>query len=271
MAPLDDDTLAILGHLNRQEFARTMARWSGPAGRVIEQDGVLLWAAATDFPVLFNGADRLDRLVAADSVIAAADRFFGDLGRGWSISIRDDHPDDLDLRAAAEDAGLVALTSSPEMVVRSPVEARATPAGVVLRWLDEGAPVADFVHVTDLAYASLGMTPGAIREALLAPERIASPEISTVVAYLGDDPVAAAQVILSHGIAGVYCVGTLEAARGRGLGDLVTRAVTNRSFDDGARACTLQASPMGEAIYARMGYEEIYRYSGLVRGASPAT
>ncbi|MGZ4706532.1 MAG: hypothetical protein ACXWCM_16835, partial [Acidimicrobiales bacterium] len=156
MPPIDEDTLAILGHLNRQEFARMLARWSGPAGRVVEEDGVLLYAAATDFPVLFNGADRLDRLVPAASVMAKADRFFGALGRGWSISLRDDNTDDADLRSAAEDAGLVALTSSPEMVVRRPIEHRTAPADVSLRWVDEGAPVSDFVRVTGAAYVTLG-------------------------------------------------------------------------------------------------------------------
>ena len=113
MSSIDDVTLAALGHLNRQEFGRAMARWSGPAGRVVEEDGVLLFAAATDFPVLFNGVDRLDRAVPAEAVMAKAEAFFGGLGRGYSISLRDDHADDVDLRAAAEAAGLVALTSSP--------------------------------------------------------------------------------------------------------------------------------------------------------------
>jgi ribosomal protein S18 acetylase RimI-like enzyme len=265
MRRIDDDTLAVLGHLNRIEFGRMLARWSGPAGRVIEQDGIVLFAAATAFPVLFNGVDRLDRGVPAAEVVAAADRFFGGLDRGYSMSLRDGHPDDLDLRAAAEAAGLVALTSSPEMVVDQPVEHRPPPDGVSLSWVDEGASVADFVEIADTAFVSLGMAPGAIRESFLAPDRIASPEVRTVVASVEGAPSAAAQVILSHGIAGVYCVGTLPSVRGRGLADLVTRAVTNRSFDEGARACTLQASPMGEAIYARMGYREIYRYSGLVR------
>ena len=62
----------------------------------------------------------------------------------------------------------------------------------------------------------------------------------------------------------MYFVGTVEAARGLGIGELVTRAVTDRAFDLGAAAVTLQASPMGEAIYARMGYVAAYRYSTLL-------
>ncbi len=87
----------------------------------------------------------------------------------------------------------------------------------------------------------------------------------SIVAYLDGEPVAAAQTILSHTIAGVYFVGTVERARGSGLGDAVTRAVTNRAFEAGAGAVTLQASVMGEPIYLKMGYQTIYHYSTFAR------
>jgi hypothetical protein len=44
--------------------------------------------------------------------------------------------------------------------------------------------------------------------------------------------------------------------------------VTNWAFDQGARAQSLQASTMGEPIYARMGYEELYRYRSYLRTRS---
>ena len=96
-----------------------------------------------------------------------------------------------------------------------------------------------------------------------------APHLQTVVAYDRDAPVAAAQVLMSHSIAGVYWVGTVDGARGKGLGDAVTRAVTNRAFELGARFVSLQASAMGEPIYRRMGYREIYRYRTHVRFAPP--
>jgi hypothetical protein len=71
--------------------------------------------------------------------------------------------------------------------------------------------------------------------------------------------VSCAQILVSHGIAGVYWVGSLEAARGRGIAEAVTRHVTNLGFDLGAADVQLQASPMGEPIYRRMGYEDAYR------------
>ena len=81
-------------------------------------------------------------------------------------------------------------------------------------------------------------------------------------------PVSVAQILLSHGIAGVYSVGSLEAARGPDRG-AVTRHVTNLGFDLGATNVQLQASPMGEPIYRRMGYEDLYRRQ--FRLAAPPT
>ena len=104
-----------------------------------------------------------------------------------------------------------------------------------------------------------------VKVAITDVDRFTEPHIGSVVAYLDGVPSAAAQLLLSHGIGGVYWVGTVESARGKGLGEVVTRAVTNRAFELGAAAVTLQASSMGEPIYARLGYETLYRYHGLVR------
>ena len=60
-------------------------------------------------------------------------------------------------------------------------------------------------------------------------------------------------------------VACLDDARGKGLGDVVTRRVTNEAFDRGASLVTLEASHFGEHTYARMGYRELYRYAVLIK------
>ena len=73
----------------------------------------------------------------------------------------------------------------------------------------------------------------------------------------------------SDGVASLQWVGTVPAARSGGLGALVTVMATNLAFEHGASSCTLQASPMGEPIYLRLGYETIYRYEEFVRWPKP--
>jgi hypothetical protein len=271
MAPVDDEALGRLGHLNYIEFSRAFTRASGPRGTIVEEGGVVLYAADTSFPVLFNGAWRTDSALAAHDVIARADAFFAAKERGYSITLRDEKAEDDDLRVAAEAAGLAALIHAPEMVRRTPVEQLPVTAGAELRWVEDQGSFDDFITVSDSAYSSLGMPVGTIASAVIDLPALTEPNIHSVVAYVDDAPVAAAQTILSHSIGGVYWVGTVESARGTGLGDGVTRAVTNRAFAEGAVAVSLQASPMGEPIYLKMGYETLYHYSTYVRFEPPAT
>jgi GNAT superfamily N-acetyltransferase len=269
MSVHDDQRLARLGHLNYIEFSRESARWSGRAGRLEERDGLVLFAPSTDFPVICNGVWRLDEEVDAHYVIAAADAWFGILGRGYTLTLRTSPGPDDDLIEAAETAGLHPLFESPEMICRSRLDDRPLPDGAELRWVEDDAGMQDFVHVAGNSFASLGMPAEVARDTITDLDAFTAPHVQNVVAYLAGAPVAAAQTVLSHGIAGVYWVGTLEPARGTGLGEAVTRAVTNRAFDMGATANSLQASSMGEPIYRRMGYEELYRYCTLVRFEPP--
>jgi ribosomal protein S18 acetylase RimI-like enzyme len=264
-ADLDDETIDRLGHLNYVETSRELARQTGSQGEVLESDGLLLCAATVDFPVLMNVAWRVDPTLDATEVVARADEWFAARRRGWSLSVRDGWDVDDDLRAAAEAAGLASVLNMPEMVCRHRLDDRPSAGHVELRWATDDDGTRDFATVSDGAYSSIGLPVGLVRVAFADLARLREPHVHTVVAYLAGEPVAAAQCNLTHGISGVYWVGTLEAARGKGLGEAVTRAVTNRAFDEGAAVVTLQASPMGEPIYRRMGYEERYRYSTFVR------
>ena len=250
------------------EFSREMTRWGD--GRVEERDGVLLFASGSSMPVLVNGAFRLFDDVEAISVIMVADSFFRDLGRGYSVMVRDTAEED-DLRAACEAAGLTVFgAGGPQMVCRTRLVDVPPAEDVEIRPVTTPAALEDFASVNGRAYGTYGMPPEVATEVLSRPDRfLAASNLYSVVAYLDGTPAAAAQTILSHGIAGVYWVGTIEEARGRGLGEAVTRAVTNEAFDRGATANSLQASPMGEPIYRRMGYEEIYRYSTYTRLTPP--
>jgi hypothetical protein len=121
------------------------------------------------------------------------------------------------------------------------------------------------------AYESLGL-PGDIPPRLFADARaLLAPHIVAFVASLGDVPAAGAMTIVTHGVAGVYWVGTTPEARGRGLAELCTRAVGNAGFDLGARIAALQASQMGEPVYRRMGYYEATRYPFFVRFPAPVS
>jgi len=55
-------------------------------------------------------------------------------------------------------------------------------------------------------------------------------------------------------------VATVPQHRRRGLGTVVTAALTEAAFAHGADIVCLQASPMGRPVYERMGFETITSY-----------
>jgi ribosomal protein S18 acetylase RimI-like enzyme len=92
---------------------------------------------------------------------------------------------------------------------------------------------------------------------LFHDETIVAPHIAAFVAYLGTEPVACAMTLVSHRVAGVFYVATVEHARRRGLGDALTRMAARAGFELGAEAAWLGASEMGAGLYRRVGFRDL--------------
>jgi len=256
---MPDRDEATRGHCNLTEFTREDAR--GQAGHeVVERAGVLLFAGSSDFLAFSNGMRRVDDAVSGDVAVAAALEFFAPRRRGFSVWSRT-LPVDEDLRAAAESAGLLTFgDASPQMICRDRIPVHDLPVGVTIRPVEGPEDVAHFARVNGEAYTVYGAPAEATASHFDGPQALTSPNVHAVLAHLDGEPVGAVLILLSHGIAGVYWVAVLERARGRGIAAALMEHVTNLGFDLGASSVQLQASTMGEPIYRRLGYEELYRY-----------
>jgi GNAT superfamily N-acetyltransferase len=245
-------------HLNLIDSSRQLFELD-PGAAIESEDGWLFGAGSPSHPVISNAAFRSDDDVNAEEFVSRAKDFFYARGRGFSIWIRGEEPEDLDLAAAASEAGLQLVYAMPEMVLGSPVEEPHLPDGVELRRLSEAKQADDYWKVAAASYPSIGFPPEVFgsytNNAGLLAENIAA-----FIAYLDGEPVSIAMTIVSHGVAGIYWVGSLEQARGKGLGRAVTVAATNAGFKLGAEIASLQASPMGKPIYEAMGYETVFDY-----------
>ena len=73
-----------------------------------------------------------------------------------------------------------------------------------------------------------------------------------------DGEAVAASAVLpgppGSGLAGIYSVGTLEHARGQGLGTLMTLVAMDAARTGGAQVAVLQASDLGRPVYERLGF-----------------
>lgn len=258
--------LTLLCDLNFAEANRELARRAG--GAVHDEDGLLLFAGNHPLPVLVNATLRTSSRLDPAEVLARADAFFGPRERGYTVLCRA-HADD-DLAAAARAAGFLESGNSPAMVLEQRLPDATCPPDVVLRRVESADDARAFGAVMGEAYNTYGM-PRACGPALVGTLAVLhAPHIVTVVALVDGTVAAGAMVIVTHGVAGVYWVGTTPAARGRGLAELCTRAAGNAGFDLGARVAALQASVMGEPVYRRMGYVEVTRYPSFVRMEPPS-
>jgi hypothetical protein len=266
---MSDEDQVRLGHHNLMDYCRAMTQW-GSRGSLHEDGGSLVFAGGSWIPVVGNGAFRTADTVAPDQLITRADAFFARRKRGYSVKVRDTGQD-ADLQAACEESGLVAFGDpTPQMICRQRLDAQPPPEGIALRAVRDARGVADFAAVDADAYATYGMPAEVFADLFDRPDRLlADPYTKVVVAYQGSRPVATALTFLSAGVACVQWVGTIPEVRQMSLGRVVTEWATNVAFDLGATSVTLQASPMGAPLYAKLGYETIYHYREYVRWSAP--
>lgn len=84
------------------------------------------------------------------------------------------------------------------------------------------------------------------------------------VGYRSGVPVTTTQLVQSDNTAGLYYVGTVEHARRAGCGDAITRHAIAEAAKLGCSIVTLQASPMGEPMYERLGFTRASFYRTFV-------
>ena len=167
-----------------------------------------------------------------------------------------------DLGARLERHGFAKDDEAPGMALelaRLPAAA-ASPRELTIERVENGAALAAFVATfrrgfgIDAAFerpwvnwlATLGLGDGAPMRHWLARWE--------------GEPVGTATVLLAAGVAGVYNVATLPAARRRGIAAAATRAALEAARDhDGCAWSILHSSPMGLRVYRGLGFREYCR------------
>jgi hypothetical protein len=253
-------------HLNLVDSSRFFFELD-PGAAIEAEPGWLFGAGSATHPVISNAAFRRDGGIDAEDFLARAGEFFARRGRRFSIWLRAGQAADRDLAAAAGPAGFQAVYEMPEMLLDAPLPAEPLPAGAELRRLDAPDQAPDLWLVAKAAYATNGFPPE-VFAGYTRHELLLAGDVAAFVVYLDGEPVSIAMTIVNNGVAGIYWVGSLEQARGKGLGRTVTVAATNAGFALGAEIASLQASPMGRPIYAKLGYETAFDYRLMI---SPAT
>lgn len=247
-----------LSDLNLAEYTREMTRWNA-AGEIFEKDDLLLTLGAHSNRITNVAIDLSYERDDASSidVFNRIQSFYKEKKALFSIHMRG-HVDKA-LESICKKENMQQISEAPGMIVYRPVSI-STETGIDIRTVKDRAGVVDLASIVIQSFQDLGM-PDHITKAIFAsPERLLRPYNYMVVAYKENNPLSTAMIIFSHGMAGIYWVGTKKEARRGHLAEACVAAVTNEAFRRGALFVVLQASTLGEPLYKKLGFTQITSY-----------
>ena len=204
---------------------------------------------------LFNGCVVVDRTTRREleSAIAWVENF----ELPFQVWIADE------LRAELADVplehGLDRLSPYPGMVLH-PLPERPPPAPGVRVETVGAAGLDAFLRVSDQG----GMPPDVTRT-LFSEAFAGDPEIALFLGRVDGQPVGTSLAIRSSTAGGVYNVGTLPLARGRGVGTALTWAAVAAGRDWGHDTVVLQSSEMAFSLYRSLGFRTVASYATFER------
>jgi len=251
-------------HLNLIESSRRLFGLD-PGAQIEAGEGWLFGAGRSTHPVISNAAFRLDDGLDPDELIERARAWFAARERGFAVWTRAGTEEDRGLIEAAERAGLQNVYEMPEMVLEDDtttdrVSLAGEPmAGIEVRRVSSPEEASQYWRVATASYASIGFPPE-IFAFYEENEYLWADGAAAFLAHVDGRPAGISMTIVTHGVAGIYWVGATEEARGRGLGRTMTAVAVEAGLEMGGDSASLQASPMGESIYRRMGFERVFDY-----------
>jgi ribosomal protein S18 acetylase RimI-like enzyme len=164
-------------------------------------------------------------------------------------------------------AGWTLDNTNPVMVFPpvAPGADATLPPGVTIETVDDDE---SFVAWSRIVALGFGFPADSVEPAHTLDRLLGLPGETPFVRYLArvdGEPAATSALLPTGTLGGIYSVATLPEFRGRGLGGAVTMHVVHAANAIDASMAVLQASKMGEPVYARLGFTTI----GLTAGYIP--
>lgn len=247
-----DEELRAAADSNYAESMRIIAQQVCARGRSERMHGLLLTSTGTDAGWL-NIAFVLAPPPDPEAAFVAARRFYADAGEHWLMRI----PAGLfeGVEAAANRWGFRHSDNVPGMTLH-PMPEPAASYPIEIRPVDDAEGVAAFASIVGACFG-FGEVPA---RSLMSDHLLEAPDVRAWLGYVDGRPVATAMLIYERDIAGIWCIGTLDGYRGRGIGEAVTRRAIDEGTRMGCKLANLQASEMGRPVYERMGFREVSHY-----------
>lgn len=254
LTDLTPATLAAAIEENLFSIFRAMGEL--PGGRLDESDEMIRFSTGLPSP-MFNGVARTRTEVISPSLLDQP--FFWWTGPQSSPSDLDDRLAAAGLRPAGRDWPGMA------MPLAEIDEAQAAPEGVRV---EQAQTESELERWGQIFWAAHDLPPWSADAWLEAAARLGFRELpwDHWVATVDGEPAGIGISHLGGGVIGLYGIGTLPAARRRGVGSALTLAPMLAARDAGYRAAILHATPDGERLYLRLGFRAYCRISRFAGG-----
>jgi GNAT superfamily N-acetyltransferase len=229
---------------------------STPGGWVEESSGLTCMATGSTSPS-FNPAYSGANLVDPHSALDGALERYRSAELPWLLKLQPDL--DREMVAHAQRRG-VEFDEQP--VCRISIRDWVDPAPRPTASLSIVAAGTDTIDDAVWCFAeAFEADPEAVRREL-GPNLLTVPSFTVFIGYLAGEPVATSMLATTPSVqlAGVYSVATRPSHRGRGFGTALTTAALLAGRAQGYDTAVLEPSPMGAAMYRRMGFESFGTY-----------
>jgi len=206
----------------------------------------------------YNGIYGLDATAAPEDATALAVRL-ATSGVSWCVRLRPSVPAEVDeslrdLGLFAEDEALLMATSLAAHDVEGPEPPELT---LSTRRTEDDLAIAE---VRGAAFDTLPSS--AIK--LLDPAHLKCEGIQWHLGKVDGVSVTCAMSVVAGDAVGIFAVGTVPEARGRGYGSAVTSRALTHGCAAGAGFGVLTASPEVQGVYERLGFSVMERWRRLV-------
>ena len=222
-----------------------------PGGEVVETDSLVL--CRTPHGTVSTNMAIVTGPIDVDAIRRLTAEVYGRASRGFAVWTRE-HAD-RELEPALAASGFTQIHREPGMIfVPRELRSPAAPTDAEIVAVTDDAGRAEYARVMARSFAVYGAPEDSVVEHFATLAAVCAPATQAFLAWRDGRALAGAILYMLDGIGGIGWVGTVPEAFRRGYGRAVTQAVIDEGVGRGARFLNLQASPMGEPMYRRMGF-----------------
>jgi len=232
------------------------------SGDVQELDGALAIFSGLEYGVFNIGL--LTRRVSEGDLetgIAELGKFFRHRTLRWSLWLCEDQLDSAVRRRERQifaSYGMRAISQPPGMLARELLPPAHTLPAIEIRSVADAGTRATFAELTSVAFE----IPYTVAQAVYSREQAWRGDYQGFVGYVDGKPASIIAIVAAAGVLGVYSLATMPGFRRRGYAEALLRAAAHEvSKRTGLTRVILQSTEAGYALYKRMGFREVTKFT----------